>query len=430
MMKNFFLTILLIGVVFNLKAQDPNWSVDASKYQYSMTFTTFLNVNGTTLSSSKDKVAAIVNGEVRGVANVTYVGSANKYVAYLSVYANTSGEILNFKIYNESDATVYDVSKTKDFVIDGNVGGIFQSYSIASPPLNDEAVLNSFAFSGITAVSSAITNNKIDIVLSANTAITNLITEYTISSGANFFVDSKKQISSTSVNDFTNAITYQLLPENEAVLVEYEVNVTVENENIDIPEIELKSDANLIVNKAPILVSMKTNVAISDFTTEDVSLTNAVVSLINKIDDTNYVLQIVPINQGVFSVEIPKNVIVNIDNEGNSASNKLSFTYDLIRPYILSIKREKPLTEITENDALEFKVVFNEAVKNVFSNAFVSDANATFTIVKETETIYKVTVSNLENATGVVTLNIKTMNTIQDKSGNLLLNSMINVHQN
>jgi hypothetical protein len=428
MMKNFFLTILLIGIVFNLKAQDPNWSVDASKYQYSMTFTTFLNVNGTTLSSSKDKVAAIVNGEVRGVGNVVYVANVNKYVAYLSVYANTSGEVLNFKIYNESDATVYDVSKTKDFVIDGNVGGIFQSYSIASSPLNDEAVLNSFAFSGITPISSTINNDKIDIVLSSNTNLTSLKSEFSISDDASFFVDSKKQISGTSVNDFTNTITYQLLSENEAVLVEYGVNVTVENENL--PEIELKTDSGLLVNKAPILINLETNVAISGLEIEDILVTNAVVASIKKENSLLYKIEIVPIQQGGFSIEIPENAVLNSQNEANLASSKLFFTYDLVNPYVLSIKRKKPTEEITVNNSLEFTVLFSEAVENVFSTDFTSVANATFKVDKENNATYTVTVSNIENFIGAVFLNLKTTNTIQDKAGNFLLNSVINVHQN
>ena len=54
-----YLFLVLFGFCFaQVSAQNPNWSVNASNYQYSMTFTTFLNVNGTTLSSVDDKVAA------------------------------------------------------------------------------------------------------------------------------------------------------------------------------------------------------------------------------------------------------------------------------------------------------------------------------------------------------------------------------------
>ncbi|QOD59389.1 hypothetical protein H9I45_08365 [Polaribacter haliotis] len=423
--------IILFGfLAFHLKAQDPNWSVDASKYQYSMTFTTFLNVNGTTLSSPQDKVAVIVNGEIRGVANVTYVPNANKYVAYLTVFANTTGEILNFKIYNSSNETVYDVSEKVNFVIDGNVGGIFQTHSIAQPALSNDVVLSSFSFSGITSVSQTISNNKVDIVLPFNTNVSNLIAEFNTSSGATFYVDKIKQVSGTTSNDFSSTISYQLLSENEANLVDYDVKVTIADENVDPPEILLESDVNTFVKQAPVSINVKTNFAILDFLEEDILLTNAVISSIVKENNVFYKVEIVPIQQGEFSIEIPENKVFNSQNEGNSASNKLAFTYDLVSPYLKSIKRKNATNEITQNKNLTFTVVFSEAVENVNATDFKLNADATISIVKESDSVYTVTVNNIQNYFGAVTLNIKSTNTIQDKAGNLLLHSVINVHQN
>jgi hypothetical protein len=429
-MKKHFFLILLSFCFVQVNAQDPNWSVNATDFQYSMTFTTFLNINGETLSSTEDKVAAFVDGEIRGVANVVFVSSINKHVAYLSAYANTSNETIHFKIYNSTDDMIIDVLETQNFVIDGNVGGVFQSYSIANPALNNQAILNSFTFSGITTVSQIIDGGKIDIVLPSNTNLTNLATEFNISNGANFFIDTTKQFSGTSTNDFTNTVTYKLLSENEAVLIEYDVNVTLETSNTDTPELVLLTDVNTDVNQAPVAIQMETNVAVFGFTPDDVLLTNALVSSIDKVDDFKYSIQVVPIQQGDFSVEVPENVLVNNENEGNSASNKLSFTYDLVNPYVVSIKRKKPVEEITNADTLEFTITFNESVENVFATDFVSVTDATFSVVKETETIYVVTVSNTADFIGAVPLNIKSVNTIQDKAGNLLLNTLINVNQN
>jgi hypothetical protein len=150
----------------------------------------------------------------------------------------------------------------------------------------------------------------------------------------------------------------------------------------------------------------------------------------NKVDELNYILQIIPIQQGLFSIEIPENSIFNSENEGNSVSNKLSFTYDLIRPYVVSIQRKNPTDEITKSNTLVFTVYFSEAVETVFSTDFESVSNATFTVVKENNSTYSVSVNNLESYFGAVSLNLKSTNTIQDKAGNLILNSVINVHQN
>jgi hypothetical protein len=429
-MKKYIFLVLLSFCFVKAQAQDPNWSVNAADYQYSMTFTTFLNINGTTLSSTEDKVAAFVNGEIRGVANIVYVSSFNKYVAFLSVYANTNGETISFKIFNSTSENTVEVTKTENFVIDGNVGGVFQSYSIASPSLSNQAILNAFSFSGIASVSQTISSNKVNIVLPSTTALTNLSAEYNISDGANFFVDNLKQVSGTSTNDFTNTIKYKLLSENEAVLFEYVVHVTLESANTDVPELVLKSEANAIVNQAPVIINMETNVTISGFTSEDFLLTNAIVSSITKIDDFKYSIQVVPIQQGVFSVEIPENVLLNNENEGNLASNKLTFVYDLVNPYILSIKRKNPADEITTADTLEFTITFNEAIENIFSTDLESVLDATFSIAKETDATYIVTINTIADFVGAVSLNIKSTNLIRDKAGNLLMNSIINVNQN
>lgn len=429
-MKNSFLLVLCIFYFLSLSAQDPNWSLDTSKYQYSMTFTAFVNVNGKTLSSVEDKVGAFVNGEIRGVASVEYLSSINKYIVFLSVYANTNGETINFKIFDSTTQNVFDISTTKNFLIDGNVGGGFQSYSIANPVLNSNAILNSFSFSGITAVSQNINNNSVDIVLPANTNLTNLAPTYNISDGATFFVNGFQQVSGVSNQDFTNEITYKLLSANQENLVSYQVKVSLEIPSTPKPELLLESASNTLVKQAPVIVKMQTNVAIFGFTTQDFLLTNAVVSSINKVNDFNYSFQIIPIQQGYFSVEIPANVVFNNDSKGNLASNKLSFTYDLVRPYVTSIKRKTPVNEITDTDTLVFTVTFSEPVNNVFSTDFKSFANAIINIAKETDAIYTITILNEVNFVGAVSLNIKSTNSIQDKSGNQLINTVINVHQN
>jgi hypothetical protein len=394
-----------------------------------MTFTAFLSVNGTTLSSSEDKVAAFVNGEVRGVANLVYVSAYNKYVAYLSVYANTNGETISFKMYDSDTDAIVTSAETHNFSIDATVGGIFQSYSIANPALNNDAFLNSFSFKGITAVSATILNNRIDILLPSGTDTTNLIAVYSISTGATFFVDFTNQISGETSQNFTNTVSYTLISENEGTLIDYDVHVALEIVNTDPPQLMLSSDVNAFVKQAPVGVNVQTNVAISGFTTEDILVSNAVVSAMNKVDEFNYVLQIIPIQQGLFSIEIPRNTVLNIDSEGNETSNKLMFTYDLVRPYVAAIKRSNPVEEITKEDTLAFMVKFSEDVENVSSSDFMSVSNAIFTVAKENDSTYLVTV-RIEDSYGAVYLNIKPVNTIQDKAGNLLMNAVINVNQN
>jgi hypothetical protein len=430
MMRKYFFLILFSFWFVSFLAQNPNWSVNASNYQYSMTFTASLNTNGATLSSSGDIVAAFVNGEVRGVANVVYEAAYNKYVAYLSVYANTNGETISFKMYDSDTDAIVTSLKTYNFSIDDSVGGVFQSYSIANPALSNDAVLNSFSFKGITPVSASILNNRIDIVLPFGTDNTNLIAEYSISTGANFFVDFTNQISGETSQNFTNTVSYKLMSENEATLINYDVHVALELANTDPPQLILSSDVNAFVKQAPVVINVQTNVAISGFTTEDILLSNAVVAAMNKVDELNYILQIIPIQQGLFSIEIPRNTVLNIDSEGNTISNKLIFTYDLVSPYVAAIKRSNPVEEITKDNTLAFMVTFSEDVENVSSSDFMSVSDATFTVAKENDSTYLITVMGIEDFYGAVYLNIKPVNTIQDKAGNLFMNAVINVNQN
>jgi hypothetical protein len=429
-MRKYFFLILFSFCFVSFLAQNPNWSVNASNYQYSMTFTASLNTNATTLSSSEDKVAAFVNGEVRGVANVVYEAAYNKYVAYLSVYANTNGETISFKMYDSDTDAIVASAETHNFSIDATIGGVFQSYSIANPALSKDAVLNSFSFKGITPVSASILNNRIDIVLPFGTDRTNLIAAYSISAGATFFVDFTKQISGVTSQNFSNTVSYKLMSEDEARLIDYDVHVALELANTDVPQLILSSAVNAFVKQAPVGINVQTNVAISGFTTEDILLSNAVVSAMNKVDEFNYVLQIIPIQQGLFSIEIPGNSVFNNENEGNATSNKLNYTYDLIHPYVLSIKRENPLNEITTADVLAFTVLFSEPVDNVLASDFSSISGATITLVQETTAKYIVTVNNLASYSGAVPLNIKFTNTIQDSASNLLLNAVFNPRKN
>jgi hypothetical protein len=430
MMRKYFLLVLCNFCFVSFLAQNPNWSVNASNYQYSMTFTASLNTNDVTLSSSGDKVAAFVNGEVRGVANVVYEAAYNKYVAYLSVYANTNGETISFKMYDSDNDAIVTSLETHNFSIDATVGGVFQSFSIANPALSNDAVLNSFSFKEITPISASILNNTIDIVLPSGTDITNLIAEYSISTGATFFVDFTKQISGVTSQNFSNTVSYKLMSEDEATLIDYDVHVALEISNTDPPQLILSSDVNSFVKQAPVVIDVQTNVAISGFTTEDILLSNAAVSAMNKVDELNYILQIIPIQQGLFSIEIPGNSVFNNENEGNLTSNKLNYTYDLIHPYVLSIKRKNPTDEITNSETLEFTVIFNEAVENVTSSVFDTISGASINLTKETAAKYIVTLANIKNYTGIISLNIKATNTIQDIAGNLLMNAVINVNQN
>ncbi|HRK29212.1 MAG TPA: T9SS type A sorting domain-containing protein [Chitinophagales bacterium] len=86
----------------------PVWEVNPFAFEYSMNIVTELDVNPdpnlTTISDDVfDKVAAFVNGQIRGVANVerVFTNSGWRYLAFLDVYSNTPfGETITFRIWD------------------------------------------------------------------------------------------------------------------------------------------------------------------------------------------------------------------------------------------------------------------------------------------------------------------------------------------
>ena len=211
-MKFFFkIVILLFGL--SVYGQSPDWSVNASDYQFTMTFTTFLNVNGTTLISANDKVGAFVNNIPRGEAHVVYNTNANKYVAYLTVLSNTPGETITFKIYDSQNDAIVDVVKTQPFVIDGNVGGIFQTFSVANPTLLSDTEISSFSFLNLANTNTTISNDEINVIVPSITDITSLTPVFNVTNNGLVFYQKSKQTSGNSTIDFTNEIVFEVLSE-------------------------------------------------------------------------------------------------------------------------------------------------------------------------------------------------------------------------
>lgn len=217
-----------VGIVISsyiAQAQVPNWTVNTSEYQYSMTIVAFLSVDHKLLVGEQDKVAAFVDGQIRGVASPIYVSSASRHLAYLTVFANKENEEIEFKIYDSSGDKVVTAAKTLRFVIDGQKGNTFQAFSLANPALNTEAVLKNFYFQDIESVSTTITEGLVDIMLEYDQDLRDLSPEFMLSEGAKLYLDRTLQESGKRTYDFLTPISYSVLSEDESVHTLYQVMV-------------------------------------------------------------------------------------------------------------------------------------------------------------------------------------------------------------
>jgi len=416
--KSIYFLIVFVGVFFqNSHAQDPNWTLNASDFQYSMTFTAFLSLENETLTSQNDKVAAFVNGEVRGVSQVQYVPSANKYLTYLTVYANTNSETINFKIYDSSANTVVATIKTHVFSIDGNVGGISQSYSIANPELSDQAIMLSFEFKDITSVEEELLANTIGVMLPENTEVSALIAVFTSSTNSKVLVNGLQQTSGLSSQDFNSPIHYIVLSEDETNFVDYEVTVTFQDSSNTDPTVTISSSTGLHFSTTPVTLDVVFSKVVSDFETSDFSTENAIVSSLSTLDNRTYQVELVPITQGSFSLEIPSNSLLDTFGNPNEASNKLDLEYDAVRPIISEVNIEE------DSNSWWFTVTFNELVTNVDSSDFeLTGMASTGLVIAEVSSLsenqYRINVSNVSLQEGVVSLSIQNDNNIKDVAGN------------
>lgn len=216
--------MMVTGIV-GVNAQ-PSWNVNPGSYQYSMTIVVSLNINNSELVGAQDKVAAFINGEVRGVASPVFAASANRYLAYLTVFANSENEKVAFKVFDSATANITDIERTIDFRIDAQHGNAFQAFSIASPPLNTEAAIKNFKFTGIDSVSTKITEQEVDVMVDADLDRHQLTPEFVLSEGAKMFLDRERIPSGEITADFSEPVIYSVLSEDESQLTTYTIKVS------------------------------------------------------------------------------------------------------------------------------------------------------------------------------------------------------------
>ena len=194
-----------------------------------MTFVAKINIGGERLASSTDLVGAFVGGQCRGVANPTYIASSDAYYVYLTVFGNTTGETITFKVYRADTNEEITISRTIDFESNQHIGSRFQSFSIAEPTLRSDAELTSFGFNDQVADSLSISNDSIRFFFVEDIDETQLTPNFTTSDGAKVFIRQVEQTSGVGVRDFSTPVVYQIMSEDESVLNEVTVSVFDEN---------------------------------------------------------------------------------------------------------------------------------------------------------------------------------------------------------
>lgn len=222
----FILSLLMVVTITSTAlAQDPNWTVTPSDYEYSMTVLAFLTIDGERLDNENDKVGVFVNGVCRGTTNLTFVASQDAYFAYLSAYSNTAGETMSVQIYNAATDEVRSITETFSFEISAQEGTLFQAVSWADPALSEAADILSFEFDNVNPLDQNIDNQNILITVDDSVDVSALTPVFSLSPGADLFINTVLQISGVSQTDYTNTVNYQVRSQDQSIINEWTVSV-------------------------------------------------------------------------------------------------------------------------------------------------------------------------------------------------------------
>ncbi|MCC6461155.1 MAG: T9SS type A sorting domain-containing protein [Saprospiraceae bacterium] len=100
------------------------WSPDPTKFENSMTLVGMLANNGQNTTQMSHEIGAFAGAELRGAGQAIYVEPEDSYLFFLTMYANSSGEQLHFKLHDAASGQVNTLAETMYFAPDLHQGSI------------------------------------------------------------------------------------------------------------------------------------------------------------------------------------------------------------------------------------------------------------------------------------------------------------------
>lgn len=102
--------IVIIGFTNVSGWSQPDWKIDASNFEYNMNVIGVGFIECEEINDSQDMLAAFVGDELRGVQYFNVESNQRMYV-YMFIYSNRySGDTVQFKMYDASRDSIYEVS--------------------------------------------------------------------------------------------------------------------------------------------------------------------------------------------------------------------------------------------------------------------------------------------------------------------------------
>jgi hypothetical protein len=206
----------LFAVVFTCTGitavAQPSWTVNPNLYDYSMTVTGKIVIDGIVSVDQNDVIAAFIGGECRGVVNVKYQSTLKDYFVFLMIYSNNPTGSITFKVFDASENKEFDVSSTLSFAVNGIVGSVSSPHEFSVTTKTYEAKILSFSISDQEG-SASISTNNIYLTQKLTGDLGFVIPIFTLSEGAKAYVNDELQVSGGSYHSFFNSVQYKIVPQ-------------------------------------------------------------------------------------------------------------------------------------------------------------------------------------------------------------------------
>ncbi len=171
--------IIILPGVNKVKAQGPNWSVNAPSFVNSMSITAQIQVDGLPENGAENILGAFVGNELRGVASPFIIGGQAYY--FLTVHSNVvTGEMLSFRVYLSDADNVLPALEEAVFVKNGQVGGfplgfkvnvsLASDFPISLLPIPSDTTLTGIPFPEIVLENFLVTQDNDPVVWSVGTS--------------------------------------------------------------------------------------------------------------------------------------------------------------------------------------------------------------------------------------------------------------------
>ncbi|MCR4602018.1 MAG: LamG domain-containing protein [Prevotella sp.] len=102
-----------LRIVMKVRGQTPTWTVDPNQYENTMSIVGQVYINGVLMANKESLVAAFIDGQCRGVANVMNIRNA-AFIAmniYGTAQQNVNGEMVNLDYGKPVTFRIWDASK-------------------------------------------------------------------------------------------------------------------------------------------------------------------------------------------------------------------------------------------------------------------------------------------------------------------------------